>query len=220
MQLSEITSPQVHDLLLLDPDALQPMCSDAPNWVRPSLASCPWVVIRRAQAPAGQIAVGVRGSTRSERWGCFVSKDFVRKVVRPTELLALARSESRTLRTAPFRSLRELTARWRDLALPWGPMGSAGFELATGCPVTTGLSDLDVAIRAEERISLEHARSLWERALGLPTKVDIRVETPACGFSLEEYAHAHSPILLRYRDRVQFGDDPWGEALVALEGLE
>jgi phosphoribosyl-dephospho-CoA transferase len=44
----------------------------------------------------------------------------------------------------------------------------------------------------------------------LQVKVDVRVETPMCGFSLDEYAHASSArILLRYADGLRFGDDPW-----------
>ena len=218
MQPSEIATPQVHDLLQLDKDSLQPVCVDAPNWVRQALASCPWVVVRRVEAPAGQLAIGVRGSSRSERWGCFISKDLIRKVVTPAELFTLVRSPGYKLRTPPFLSLHQLSERWRDLAWPWGPTGSVGFELATGCPATTSLSDLDIAIRAETRVFLEQARSLWKRTLGLQTKVDIRVETPECGFSLQEYASSSSAILLRYSDGIRFGNDPWAKNLQAVQG--
>ena len=44
--------------------------------------------------------------------------------------------------------------RWADLPLPWGPVGSVGFELATGRKVTTEVSDLDIVIRAKQRIGL------------------------------------------------------------------
>lgn len=218
MHHSEIANPRVHDLLQLHSDSLHPACIGAPAWVSQTLASYPWLVVRRAQAPAGQIAVGVRGPTRSERWGCFIRKDAIRKLVRPSQLLAFVQSSVLGPRTLPFATLQQLIERWRDLALPWGPTGSVGFELATGYPVTTSSSDLDIAIRADARMSVEQARSLWERALELQTTADIRVESPECGFSLEEYAHAPSSILLRYPDRVQFGDDPWVKALESMEG--
>jgi phosphoribosyl-dephospho-CoA transferase len=220
MLLSETVRPQIHDLLQLDLAGLQPACMDAPNWVRQALASCPWVVVRRAPAPAGQIAAGVRGCSRSERWGCLVSTDLISRAVSLAELLAIARSAAPSPRIPPFNALQRLVERWCDLSLPWGPTGSVGFELATGRQTTTDFSDLDIAIRAEERISVEQARLLWESALRLQTKVDIRVETLECGFSLEEYARAPSPILLRYPDRVQFGCDPWAKALQAMEGVE
>ena len=98
-----------------------------------------------------------------------------------------------------MKALQQVVEAWRDLTFPWGPTGSVGFELASGHHVTTEVSDLDIAIRAHERISVEQARSLWERVIGLQTKVDIRVETPECGFSLEEYVNVSSRrILLRY----------------------
>jgi phosphoribosyl-dephospho-CoA transferase len=218
MQLPEIASPQVHDLLQLDADLRQLGCIGGPYWARQTLASCPWVVVRRAQTPAGQIAVGVRGPTRSERWGCFIRKDVIRKIVRPSQLLAFAQSSVLSPRTPPFTTLQLLIERWRGLTLPWGPAGSMGFELVTGCPVTTSSSDLDIAICADARISVEQARSLWERASGLQTKVDTRVETPECGFSLEEYAASSWSILLRCPDGVRFGNDPWAKNPQAVQG--
>lgn len=217
MRPSQIPNPQAHDLLQLNPDSIRPACIGAPNWVIPALDSCPWVVVRRAHAPAGQIAVGVRGSSRSERWGSFLSTELITRVVSPTELLTVAQSSISDLRTPAFNALQQLIERWCDLPLPWGPTGSVGFELATGHKVATNCSDLDVAIRAETRISLERARWIYERATGLPTKVDIRVETPESGFSLEEYACTRSTILLRYPESVRLGNDPWAKNTQAAE---
>ncbi len=102
--------------------------------------------------------------------------------------------------------------RWADLPLPWGPVGSVGFELATGRKVTTEVSDLDIVIRAKQRMGLEQARSFLDCTLELEAKVDVRVETPLCGFSLEEYVSASSAkILLRYPDGGRLGEDPWQE---------
>jgi phosphoribosyl-dephospho-CoA transferase len=212
MSLSEIGDPQVHDLLRIDRDCLTAGRVAQPSWVRESPITCPWAVVRRAEAPAGQIAVGVRGATRSERWGGYCARSLVSKIVRPAKLLVLAQSSSRTPRTPALKVLQEVIERWRDLTLPWGPTGSVGFELASGRQVTTQASDLDIAIRAPCRIVVEQARSLWDRVTGLQTKVDVRVETPECGFSLEEYVCTSSGrILLRYPDGPRFGDDPWNE---------
>jgi phosphoribosyl-dephospho-CoA transferase len=220
MQLPEmeIASPQVHDLLRLDPDLRHLGCIGAPSWARQTLASCPCVVVRRAQAPAGQIAVGVRGPTRSERWGCFILKDMIRQLLKPCQLLAFAQSSALSPRTPPFTTLQQLIERWRGLTLPWGPTGSVGFELATGWPVTTSSSDLDVAIRTNVRISLEQARSLYESATGLETKVDIRVETPVCGFSLKEFAgRGPAAILLRVPRGIVLAKDPWGDEIGSMD---
>jgi phosphoribosyl-dephospho-CoA transferase len=200
---------QVHDLLQIDPDSL--LGGTTPSWVNQALISCPWVVVRRARASAGEIAVGVRGDTRSQRWGGFLSKDLIGKVVRPADLLLVVQSSIPGL-TPAMKMLQQVIDRWRDLTLPWGPTGSVGFELATGSQVTSEASDLDIAIRAPARITVERARALWQRVVGLQTRVDIRVETQACGFSLQEYACTSSTrVLLHYPDGERLGNDPWSE---------
>lgn len=218
MQPLEIASPRVHDLLQLDSDSLLSTYTGAPSWMRQTLTAYPWAVVRRAEAPAAQIAVGVRGTLRSERWGCFILRDMIRQLLNPCQLLAFAQSSALSSRTPAFTTLQQLIERWRGLTLPWGPTGSVGFELATGWPVTTTSSDLDVAIRANVRISLEQARSLYECATGLETKVDIRVETPVCGFSLEEFAGCSpAAILLRVPRGIVFAKDPWADEIGSMD---
>jgi phosphoribosyl-dephospho-CoA transferase len=210
MKHLEVDQPQVHDLLQIDQPLLSSACEPEPSWVLETLRACPWVVVRRAQALPGQIAVGVRGATRSERWGAFCAERSVSKIVRPEELLFFSRPSNYVLRTPALRALQEMGQRWEDLTLLWGPGGSVGFELASGRPVTTEESDLDLVIRAPRRIAVEEARSLLDRTIGLETKIDVRVETSLCGFSLEEYVKASSAaILLRYSDGVRLGEDPW-----------
>jgi phosphoribosyl-dephospho-CoA transferase len=206
------SSPQVNDLLQIDRPSLISRCTGEPSWVGETLLECPWVVVRRAQAPSGLIAVGVRGNTRNERWAASCEQGLVSKIVRPEELLRRDRTSNDVRRTPARRILQEMSERWADLALPWGPGGSVGFELASGRKVTTGASDLDLVIRAVERIGVEESRFLLDRTLGLEAKVDVRVETPVCGFSLEEYVSAPSAkILLRYPDGARLGEDPWQE---------
>jgi phosphoribosyl-dephospho-CoA transferase len=200
------SNPQVHDLLQINQPSL--MCTGEQSWVRQTLLECPWVVVRRAQAAPGLIAVGVRGNARSERWAALCEQSRISKIVRPEELL----SSNEVRRTPARRALQQMKDRWADLTLPWGPGGSVAFELATGRTVTTEASDLDLVIRATQPIAHEQARFLLDRTLGLDVKVDVRVETPVCGFSLEEYVLASSAkILLRYPIDVRLGEDPWRE---------
>lgn len=176
------------------------------------LSECPWVVVRRARAPTGMIAVGVRGDTRSERWGGYAHQSAIEQIVEPNELIGLLRTSTGADRTPPIQLLEKVIERWQGLTLPWGPTGSVGFELASGYRVTTPHSDLDIAIRAPERIPVDLAHSLWERVMGLRPKVDVRIETSECGFALEEYVRRPSTrILLHYPDGARVGDDPWGE---------
>jgi phosphoribosyl-dephospho-CoA transferase len=203
------SNPQVHDLLQIDRRSLISRCTGEPSWVKETLLECPWVVVRRAQSAFGHIAVGVRGDRRSDRWAASCEKRLVRDIVRPEELLLRDRKAQRT---PALRALQEMSERWADLTLPWGPGGSVGFELASGRKVTTEVSDLDLVIRAKEKIDLAEAGFLLDRTAGLEANVEVRVETPVCGFSLEEYVSASSAkILLRYPDGVRLGQDPWQE---------
>jgi phosphoribosyl-dephospho-CoA transferase len=212
MKRSEVHNPQVHDLLQINRTSVSSGFANEPSWVRQTMLDCPWVVVRRAQSSFGRLAVGVRGDSRSERWAASCEKSLVREIVRPEELLLRDRTSNDVRRTPALRALEEMSERWADLALPWGPGGSVGFELASGRKVTTRASDLDLVIRAQQRITVAKARSLLDRIFGLEAKVDVRVETPVCGFSLEEYVSASSAkILLRYPDGVTLGQDPWQE---------
>lgn len=212
MKRSEVHNPQVHDLLQINRTSVSSGFTNEPSWVRQTMLDCPWVVVRRAQAASGLIAVGVRGDSRSERWAASCEKSLVREILRPEELLLLDRTSNDVRRTPALRTLQELSEQWADLTLPWGPGGSVGFELASGRKVTTQASDLDLILRAQQRITVDEARFLLDRTVGLETKVDVRVETPVCGFSLEEYVSAFSAkILLRYRDGARLGEDPWQE---------
>lgn len=202
--------PQVHDLIRMHPTSFKRM--DPPAWVNQKLGECPWVVVRRARAPMGMIAVGVRGDTRSERWGGYAHQNAVGQIVAPHELLRFLRTSAGVNSSPPIQLLEKVIERWQGFTLPWGPTGSVGFELASGYRVTTALSDLDIAIRAPERVSVEIARSLWEGVVGLQPKVDVRIETSECGFSLEEYVRRPcTRILLHYPGGARVGDDPWSE---------
>ena len=117
-----------------------------------------------------------------------------------------------------LRSLAALASNqtWQAFPQPWGPGGSVGFELATGRDTATPQSDLDVVIYADERLSAQEARRLHAATQHLPAIVDVRVETPVCGFSLTEYAsQTPAPILLRTASGALLGVDPWDGAPAA-----
>jgi phosphoribosyl-dephospho-CoA transferase len=108
------------------------------------------------------------------------------------------------------RGLRTLMKAWKWLTYPWGPAGSLGFEVATGKPTTTPQSDLDVVIYADSPLSRRDAQRLLASADDLEVKLDIRIETPTCGFSQTEYATSPTKaILLRTVAGPILGTDPW-----------
>jgi phosphoribosyl-dephospho-CoA transferase len=203
------TPHRVHDLILLRSADVETACMVEPPWVRPALQHTPWAVVRRAPAPNGKLAVGVRGTAREERWGGLIELSKVVLTKRPSQLRCSLAHDSR--RTIP--ALKALTFVETVLAhmdLDWGPAGSVGFELATGKPVATEGSDLDVVLFTSRRIDAVTARDLWLALAASPTKVDLRIETPLCGFSLEEYARSESAkILIRMPSGRQLVEDPW-----------
>jgi phosphoribosyl-dephospho-CoA transferase len=103
---------------------------------------------------------------------------------------------------------------WQSLIYPWGPAGSLGFEMATGQQTTTMQSDLDVVIYADHPLSRRDAQRLLASADDLEVRVDIRIETPVCGFSLTEYATSPTKtILLRTVAGPILAHDPWNPEL-------
>ena len=233
-----MSAAQIHDLLEIDAERFLEAQSSAPGWVAESLRRAPFVVVRRGLSRAEEgIAIGVRGAQRNERWAGGCRPDRVRRILTPPMLLSrlvtasgpdpmtrphrASRPDPVTRPTASatradvipaLRTLALLAKRWKDLDSAWGPGGSVGFELATGHHAASPQSDLDVVIYAGSRMTQHEARTLCESAQGLPAAVDIRVETPICGFSLTEYANrAPLPILLRFAHGTVLGTDPWAD---------
>jgi len=116
------------------------------------------------------------------------------------QLLSVALSTSRAMPSCSSR-LRTFSknAGWKAFFL--GVRAAGWLELASAGDVATPESDLDIVLYAERRMTAEEAKSLCDRAMSLPAVVDIRVETPVCGFSLKEFAgRAPQRSSCAYRD--------------------
>ncbi len=210
----EAHSVRTHDLLEIDTKRLISAHGSAPEWVEEDLRRRPFVVVRRGRVTEQEIPVGVRGAERNQRWAAFCHPKFVKSIFTPPQLLRRTVPISRANAIPALRALNVLKDRWMDLGRPWGPGGSVGFELATGGLVAKPRSDLDIVIYADRRMTIDEAKSFYAHTIELPVVVDIRVETPGCGFSLTEYARAGSAgILLRTPDRHVLGNDPWSDEL-------
>jgi phosphoribosyl-dephospho-CoA transferase len=191
-----------------------------PAWVRERLCAVPFVVVRRGAVTPGALPVGVRGECRHERWAGWVAPEAVITVITPADLLddwggrhAKRACDTKRPRDAALPALECLEIvrrRWRDCGYPWGPAGSVGFELATGTPAVSPASDLDLVMYADEPMPLPAARFLFDAIADLPVRMDIRVETPSCGFSLAEFVKEYpGKILLRTARGPMLGSDPW-----------
>lgn len=202
---------RAHDLLRVVQLA---RADNEPDWVREALAHAPWAVVRRAQAAAGFVAVGVRGATRAERFGTWLNHQDIESIRSPEHLLdTLPANDRRALPAfAAFERLRESPSALDAYA--WGPTGSAGFELATGVQTISASSDLDLLIRMPKQPTpdaLHTLADLLARAAGhARTRVDAQLETPAGGVALAELVAGKSRVLARASDGARLVTDPWG----------
>lgn len=205
---------QPHDLLRLN--RLRQFDGEPP-WVRGSFERAPYAVVRRAPAADGFVAIGLRGAERSQRYGTWAHLDDIETVV-PPEALALRSPLAGRDALPAFVALATLQ---RDMAgaltgFAWGPTGSAGFELATQAPAVTRSSDLDLLIRAPEKLSqhaaiqlLNHLQAIAQHA-GI--RVDAQLATPAGGVALAEWAANRARVMARHARGPQLVTDPWAPA--------
>jgi phosphoribosyl-dephospho-CoA transferase len=227
----DVTAVRVHDLVRLDPVAV-PADATVPAWVRRHLAT-PWAVVRRPVRSARSLALGLRGTTRGERWAFEVDPDAVLDRVRPEDLRAGLRrwAEGSGPLADTVRGLRPWLDALDDAGLRWGPAGSVGFSLATGRSVVTPTSDLDLVVRLDgtrlddtwlddgaARPLADPARApargaapaaaLAEPPTG-PSRVDVLLETPAGAVARVEAASGAPLVLLRTGDGARLVPNPW-----------
>ena len=181
-----------------------------PASVRRELEKTKLVVVRRGAVTQNWVPIGIRGHQRFQRWAAWYPPDAIREIVKPMDLLTQVDSMNDLNVTPARRALQSLMNAWKWSTNPWGPAGSLGFELATGQQTTTMTSDLDVVIYADYPLPRRDAQRLLASADDLEAHVDIRIETPMCGFSLTEYATSPTKtILLRTIAGSVLGTDPW-----------
>ncbi|MBN8203114.1 malonate decarboxylase holo-ACP synthase [Bacillus sp. NTK034] len=199
-----------HDLLKIDAKHLISH-SPIPDWAIQALNVAPYVVVRRAHAPKEQIAVGIRGRARNERFGAFIPDDALIYQIKPQDLI-----ESTLWDKKPSPVFVSLTIASEILAkhkLVWGPGGSAGFELATGNVTVTAESDLDIILHAPDPIPIHTAAEIMNAMKSCPSRVDIQAETPAGSFSLLEYANGSATMLVKTKFGPILCENPWKSEL-------
>jgi phosphoribosyl-dephospho-CoA transferase len=182
-----------------------------PLWVERSLQETPFVVVRRANLFDGMIPVGVRGSTRQQRSAAYLAPESIRNRITPEHLAANRGwlANARTEEIPGLRALAGIEEKLGNLRLAYGPTGSIGFELASGRPTATSTSDLDLLIRAPERLPMRLAQELITIFSGSPCRVDAQLETHWGAVSLAEYASGQMPVLLRQAGGPVLISDPW-----------
>jgi triphosphoribosyl-dephospho-CoA synthase len=170
-----------HDLVRITSGGVRSVAASAPPWVARSLAVTPWAAVRRARAPLGEIAIGIRGSTRAERFAANVRALEVCDVVVPETLAGRTPARAH----AAFTALAAVERAASACGLRAGPIGAAGFEIVTLAPALHDESDLDVIVRTSP--SNPALRMFARRLRGLPVRIDVEVAFgDRCGAALDE----------------------------------
>jgi phosphoribosyl-dephospho-CoA transferase len=190
---------RVHDLLWISRDT-ELFSLGQPAWVRDVLTRSSVVVVRRADAAPGFIAVGIRGSSRGQRHAAFLRKADVLAYRTPESLAAeqVWHEASAALPLPLLGALKMVGDFSKRNHLVWGPIGSVGYQLATGMPVTDATSDLDMLVRCDDFLSRASLRSLHTIHPGL-VRIDVILEGPAGAVALEEYLQDRPALIKTVR---------------------
>ncbi|WP_274572525.1 malonate decarboxylase holo-ACP synthase [Neisseria leonii] len=191
-----------HDLLWgMRPEMLMP---DAPDWAV-AVLSAQWpVVVRRARVGKGQVAVGIRGRRRSERYAAQMPHSAICRIVRPEDLAASV-PEDFPEHTQRLLAVGRLMRRWPWV---WGYGGSIGFELACGEKVSRADSDTDLIVRTPVYVGRGPARRFLAELAGLPHRADVQFQTACGAFALREWAGGGA-VMLKTAAGVLLTDNPW-----------
>lgn len=201
-------SPRPHDLLWgLRPEELP---EEAPAWARAALGEHVPVVVRRAPAEPGWVAVGIRGAAREQRHAAWMRLSEISRLVGPQAVAWAGRWRNHAHPHWPaLRALSQLAPRLDELGLVWGVTGSLGFELASGISAAHPDSDLDLSLRAPHQLPREWARSLCRALDEAPGRIDLQLETPHGGVALREWAGEAPRVLLKTQNGPLLVSDPW-----------
>ena len=190
-----------HDLLWGMTPAHLP--ADAPAWALAVIGAGQPVVVRRALAEPGYVAVGMRGRLREQRFGALMPLAAVQRRVAPEALRGVI-----SPRDLP--ALRALDQLRPVLAQEvWGVTGSAGFELATGIEALHAQSDLDLLLRTFEPLDRGDAKDLLALLDTAPCAVDLQLQTPYGAVALREWAGPSQRVLLKSASGAHLVSDPW-----------
>lgn len=199
-------TPRPHDLLWgLLPEHLP---QEAPAWARAALGGHVPVVVRRAPAEPGWVAVGIRGTAREQRYATWMRLSEISQVVSP-EAVARAGRWREQPQWPALQALEQLVQQLDALGLSWGVTGSLGFELASGIVAAHADSDLDLLLRAPESVSRGEARTLCMLLDEAPGRIDLQLETPHGAVALREWASEAPRVLLKTQDGPLLVRDPW-----------
>lgn len=194
---------QPHDLLWGMPVSALP--ADAPAWCVEVIRLGHPVVVRRALVGADQVAVGVRGRSRDQRYAAVMKFADIARRVQPEQLVSVTGAQD----WPALRALQQIQPVMNALALPWGVVGSAGFELASGVSALHQDSDLDLVLRTAVFFERQAAAELIDALEGRACRIDLQLQTPLGAVALREWAGTSRQVLLKAAEGARLVCDPW-----------
>ncbi|KTB90586.1 MULTISPECIES: malonate decarboxylase holo-ACP synthase [Pseudomonas] len=205
MVISNTGAVLPHDLLWGMP--LSALPDDAPKWAVEAVLAGQPVVVRRQAMPAGQVAVGLRGRGREQRYAASMPLADVCRRVMPEQLIE---APTESLQQWPaLQALRQIRPVMEALELDWGVGGSAGFELASGIAALHQDSDLDLILRTPGRLSRRCAAELVEALETSVCRVDVQLQLEQGAVALREWARPTGRVLLKTASGARLVADPW-----------
>ncbi|WP_288099669.1 malonate decarboxylase holo-ACP synthase [Pseudomonas sp.] len=192
-----------HDLLWGMTPAQLP--ADAPAWVIESVLAGQPVVVRRALSAAGQVAVGVRGRLREQRYAASMAIRSITRRVTPEALRHVVIDRDLPV----VKALAQLRPLLDSCGWFWGVSGSAGFELASGFAALHEGSDLDLILRTPQPLSRTRAQALLATLDTAMCVVDMQLQTPFGAVALREWAGSSNRVLLKSASQACLVLDPW-----------
>ena len=170
-----------------------------PVWATGAVGGSRTVVVTRGQAPQGFLCVGIRGRKREERYAAVLRAQDVKSWRTPESLATQKKwNGNPTITRLPALQSLALVAEYAEQEhLDWGPVGSVGYELATGVPTVCANSDLDVVMRCNVRLDFRRLKELQELASSAPAPVDVILEGPLGGVALREFLHGPERCLIK-----------------------
>lgn len=181
-----------------------------PQWALERWQQSPYHVIRRAIVRNNEIPIGIRGTSRGERFGCYIPIDWIEEIIRPQDLI-VNQAWHHWARADQFPEMFTTIETMADILtdIEWGIGGSLGYELTTGQATITDNSDLDIILYPSQKFSREWANQWLSLSNHCAKKVDFQVETAKGAFHLVEYARGNKEILLKKIDGYSLAEDVW-----------
>ena len=202
---------RAHDLLRLVPDAR--VLGDLPIWATDSLHQTRTVVVRRAAAPNRLVSVGIRGSFRGQRCdSLFLRIEDVATLYTPESLIRTGNWRQFTRSPRPFpawQALEQVNDFAERTGLVYGPIGSVGFQLATGVDSVSQSSDLDVIVRLATAPNRRLLQDFHEANRFHAAPVDVVLEGLVGAVSLTEYLQRPDRVLIKTQIGPRIGAFVW-----------